>query len=194
MKHIYHSIPGWFSFADFYSEIIKKMPTGSRLVEIGTYHGCSLSYLVVEAINSGKKFDIIGVDACPWPDVEPEFNKNMEPLKGHFTTKFGGDSFDRIKEFEDKSIDFAFIDANHTYEYVSKDIAALLPKMKDGGIIAGHDFNAAHPGVVQAVIEAFIGDINVFREGFYKESGKVDGKPGKGLTYLKAQDVWSVQL
>jgi len=195
VEHIYKNIEGWFSFADYYSEIIKKMPSGARLVEVGTYKGCSFSYLVVEAINSGKKFDIVGVDACPWPDVEADFHKNMKPLQGHFRTLFGGDSFVRAKDFEDESIDFLFIDANHTYEYVSQDIAAYLPKIKPGGIIAGHDFNGHHPGVVQAVIEAFIGDVNVYRtEHYYNEKNTVDGKPGKSLHYDKTQDVWAIQL
>lgn len=194
IEHYYKNITGWFSFADFYASIVKQLPEGSRLVEVGTYHGCSFSYLVIEAINSGKKFDIVGIDACPWPGVEETFYKNMEPLNGHYRTLFGGDSFDRAKDFEDESIDFIFIDANHTYEYVSKDIACFLPKMKPGGIMAGHDFNGAHPGVVQAVIEAFIGDINLGREGFYTKPNTADGKPGKGLTYIKGQDVWFVNL
>lgn len=171
MKHIYQDIPGWFSFPKFYSDIVKKMPDGSRLVEIGTYKGQSFSYLVVEAINSGKKFDIIGIDACPWEDVEPDFNNNLKPLEGHFRTMFGGDSFDRAKDFEDGTIDFVFIDANHTYEFVSKDIAAYLPKMKKGSIMSGHDYNEHHPGVIQAVNEAFI-----------------------NVNYIKEEDVWWVQL
>lgn len=194
IDHIFQRIDGWFSFQGFYSLIVKQLPTGSRLVEVGTYQGCSFSYLVIEAINSGKEFDIVGIDACPWPGVEEMFHKNMEPLNGHFRTLFGGDSFDRAKDFEDESIDFIFIDANHTYEFVSKDIAAFLPKMKPGGIMSGHDFNGAHPGVVQAVIEAFIGDINLGREGYYSKPNTADGKPGKGLTYDKFEDVWSVRL
>jgi len=171
VEHIYKSVNGWFSFPKFYSEMVKKFPSGSRFVEVGTYHGQSFSYLVIEAINSGKKFDIIGIDACPWPDVEPTFNKHMEPFKEHFSTMFGGDSFDRIRELGDKSIDFAFIDANHTYDFVRRDISAILPKMKDGGILAGHDYNEAHPGCMQAVDEAF-----------------------KYFQYDKEQDVWSVEL
>lgn len=194
MKHIYQNIEGWFSFQGFYTDIVNRMPDGARLVEIGTYKGCSFSYLVIEAINSGKKFDIVGVDACPWPDVEKDFHTNMEPLKGHFRTLFGGDSFERAKDFEDESIDFCFIDANHTYDYVIRDIQAYLPKMKPGGIMAGHDFNGAHPGVVQAVIESFIGNVNANRDGYYTKPENADGKPGKELRYIKNEDVWVVKL
>jgi len=192
LEHIYKDIPGWFSFPKLYSAMVKKFPSGSRFVEVGTYFGCSFSYLVIEAINSGKKFDIVGIDACPWPDVEPTFNKNMAPLKGHFRTLFGGDSFDRIKEFEDKSVDFAFIDANHTYDFVSKDIAAMLPKMKPGGILTGHDYNLCHPGVMQAVGEAFVEEI---KRDFYNPNDKIKPlKPGKGFTYVKEEDTWIVEL
>ena len=49
-------------------------------------------------------------------------------------------SYDAAKEIEDESLDLVFIDANHSYEYVKKDILAWLPKVKKGGILAGHDY------------------------------------------------------
>lgn len=173
MKHIYQNVDGWFSFPKFYSKIVEIMPDGARLVEIGTYKGKSFSYLVVEAINSGKKFDIVGIDACPdgW-GVEEGFNETMKGLEGNFRTLFGGDSFDRAKDFEIESIDFLFIDANHTYDFVKKDISYFLPKMKKGGIISGHDYNDCHEGVIRAVNEAF----------------------GDRVIYDKEEDVWQVQL
>ncbi len=172
MEHIYEPIPGWFSFDKFYTEMVNKFPSGAKFVEVGTYKGRSFSYLVVEVINSGKEIECIGIDACPWPDVEPEFNQYMKPLEGHFKTIFGGDSFDRAKDFENESIDFIFIDACHVYEFVYKDIINYLPKMKKGAIMAGHDMNEHHPGVVMAVSE-------IFPEKF---------------NYIKEQDVWWVQL
>lgn len=172
MNHIYEGIPGWFSFPKHYTNAVNKFPSGSRFVEVGTYKGRSFSYLIVEGINSGKQFDYIGIDAVPWPDVAPDFERHMEPLKGHYKTMFGGDSFTRIAELEDNSVDFAFIDACHEYEFVKRDIETMLPKMKKGGIISGHDMNWQHPGVVQAVKEAFEGR----------------------FTYDETEDVWTVQL
>lgn len=55
--------------------------------------------------------------------------------------------------FADKSLDFMYIDANHSYEAVTKDIEAWWPKMKPGGIFAGHDYDALDPGTIQAVNE-----------------------------------------
>lgn len=192
IDHIYKNIDGWFSFPKLYSAMVKRFPSGSLFVEVGSYFGCSFSYLVVEVINSGKKIDCVAVDACPWPEVEPNFRKNMKPFEGYFRAMFGGDSFDRAKDFKDKSIDFCFIDANHNYEFVSRDIAAYLPKMKPGGVIAGHDYNMSHPGVIKAVNEAFAEEIN---RDYYKPEDKMEiKKPGKGFVYVKEEDTWIVEL
>jgi hypothetical protein len=52
------------------------------------------------------------------------------------------------------NLDFVYIDANHAYKYVLEDMKLWWPKVKDGGILAGHDFYSIdHFGVTQAVIE-----------------------------------------
>lgn len=48
-------------------------------------------------------------------------------------------------------IDFAFIDANHAYESVQKDIRAWWPMVRYGGVLCGHDYNC--PDVRRAVQE-----------------------------------------
>ncbi len=63
-------------------------------------------------------------------------------------------SADAARLFDNESLDFVYIDANHKYEFVVADIAAWLPKIKSGGVIAGHDYS--HPkgkqfGVIEAV-------------------------------------------
>ena len=42
--------------------------------------------------------------------------------------------------FEDNSLDFVYIDANHAYDYVAQDINLWYPKVKPGGYISGHDY------------------------------------------------------
>lgn len=62
-------------------------------------------------------------------------------------------------EVADASLDLVFIDGNHDYEYVKEDIACWLPKVRPGGILAGHDLDWKDaPGVRRAVQEAFGGD------------------------------------
>lgn len=42
--------------------------------------------------------------------------------------------------FEDDSLDFVYIDANHAYEYVKEDLELWYPKVKSGGFVMGHDY------------------------------------------------------
>lgn len=42
--------------------------------------------------------------------------------------------------FEDGSLDFVYIDANHAYDYVVQDINLWYPKIKPGGYLCGHDY------------------------------------------------------
>jgi len=42
--------------------------------------------------------------------------------------------------FADESLDFVYIDANHAYDYVVKDIELWYPKIKPGGYLCGHDY------------------------------------------------------
>ena len=49
-------------------------------------------------------------------------------------------SADFAKEFEDGSLDFAYIDANHSRPGASSDLMAWGPKIREGGMLAGHDF------------------------------------------------------
>ena len=60
-------------------------------------------------------------------------------------------SKDAMAEFDDESFDFIFIDANHGYDYVSQDIPGWWPKLRQGGIMFGHDYH--YDDVKQAVQE-----------------------------------------
>ncbi len=63
-------------------------------------------------------------------------------------------SVEAAKLVGDKTLDYAFIDACHDYEYVRDDIAAWLPKIRAGGVLAGHDY-VRYSGVRRAVRERF---------------------------------------
>lgn len=67
-------------------------------------------------------------------------------------------SIEAAEDIPDGSLDFVFIDADHSYEGCKADIEAWSPKVKPGGLIAGHDYeNTAFPkfGVKRAVDEKF---------------------------------------
>ena len=51
----------------------------------------------------------------------------------------------------DASLDFVYIDGNHSHDFVEEDITLYYPKLKRGGLLAGHDYDIE--SVKQAVDE-----------------------------------------
>ena len=63
-------------------------------------------------------------------------------------------SYNQVDNFPDEFFDVIYIDADHSYESVKKEIELYEPKCK--WIIGGHDYGVGeHPGVTDAVNEAF---------------------------------------
>lgn len=50
-------------------------------------------------------------------------------------------SIEAAKDIAAGSLDFVFIDADHSYKGCKDDIEAWLPKLKQGGLLCGHDYN-----------------------------------------------------
>lgn len=60
-------------------------------------------------------------------------------------------SFDAVKDFPDHTFDFIYIDGSHLYEDVKRDLNDWLPKLKEDGIMCGHDYiEAPDFGVITA--------------------------------------------
>jgi len=173
IDHFYHTIgEDWFGHGEFYSEIVNRFPSGSRFAEVGVWKGRGASYMAVEIFNSGKEisFDCIdtflGSEEHVNPDSEffngdllkdndwlyKEFTKNTAPVKD-IVNPIRAISWEAADLYDDESLDFVFIDAAHDYESVKKDIAAWYPKVKVGGILAGHDYE--YHEVNKAVHEFF---------------------------------------
>ena len=66
------------------------------------------------------------------------------------------------KSYEDHSLDFVYIDADHTYSAVVEDINTWRGKIKRGGYIAGHD--SYMPEVLSAVKDCLGEPTEVFSD------------------------------
>ena len=49
-------------------------------------------------------------------------------------------SMDAVKDFENESLDFVYIDGDHERSHVTEDIREWEKKVRKGGIISGHDY------------------------------------------------------
>lgn len=84
-------------------------------------------------------------------DVEKRAHERMKGYNCEFIKKY---SMDAVKDFADESLDFVYIDGNHSYAYAKQDIEAWTPKVRKGGIVSGHDYTRSKSvGVKDAVNE-----------------------------------------
>lgn len=154
MEHFHFKVPGWFTFPKLYRYMVERYDN-AHFVEIGAWQGSSTAYMAVEIINSNKniKFDVVDAwnrfaidglhvfDSNRYPDdfVYQLFLENMKPVR-HVINPIRADSAAASLGYANESLDFIFIDADHSYEAVTRDLQSWFPKLKKGGHIAGHDY------------------------------------------------------
>ncbi len=164
-------IDGWFDWEDLYIELATRSTDQSVIVEIGVWQGKSIGFLARHLQEREKSPTLYAVDTFQGnPGLSPHktaiknlggdlravFISNMQALQvGDMITTMAMPSVEAAEEFEDESVDFVFIDGDHSYGAVKQDIEKWYPKVKSGGIIAGHDWCAGWPGVQRAVEEFF---------------------------------------
>lgn len=115
------------------------------MVEIGCHVGLSTSFF------ASKFKRVYAVD--PWKsgydDTDTASLSNLEEAYKIFQQRCSyynnievirKSSVDSYELFDNESLDFVYIDGNHQYEYVLKDIKYWLPKIKQNGYIGGHDY------------------------------------------------------
>lgn len=129
-------------------------------VEVGTFTG-------ENAILMAQYFNLV-VTVDPWlngydstdhassanmDEVEKKYLERVSPFKNisHLKMK----STDAAMKFDDASLDLVYLDGDHRTESVLADIDAWRPKVRKGGILAGHDINTF--GVHDALMQRFMG-------------------------------------
>lgn len=170
----WNEVAGYFQYVDMrdYMHLTNMLPDEGLMVEIGSFRGRSLAS-VAENIKR-KRLQVLSVDifdkVIAEDYVEPDVYAKREGMLDDFLLtieQFGirehvdvlaAKSIDAAKMLSDQQFDLVFIDADHSYEAVKADIEAWWPLVKEGGIMAGHDYDhntRQWPGVYKAVHEKF---------------------------------------
>lgn len=196
MRHYHHTRKfgreNWFGYAPLYAEMVRRFP-GGTFVELGSWKGRSTAFLGVEIINAGTGIRAYAVDV--WSDdisggakktmteqgltgntLYDMFIENIAPVADVFTV-MRMTTIQAATHFVNGTVDFVFVDADHSYEGCRTDIEAWLPKIKNGGVLAGHDF--AWAGTVQRAVFDTLGGQDwrdPWNTGCFMAS-IVDGKP-----------------
>ncbi len=148
----YLKINNYFNFQPLYDFVADFYDEKSKIVELGCFYGSSIIYLASNFKKQRKSVIIDAVDKWDFK-LENVFDKFIENINNNYVADMINvmhyDSIEASKKYDNNSIDFIFIDANHEYESVKSDIEAWYPKLKENGIMAGHDIQ--QEGVFKAL-------------------------------------------
>lgn len=166
----YEQIPGWFDYSEVYDRAIAQAANGAVFVEVGAYLGRSSVYLASRIKRSRKSIRVYVVDLwdgwfyddyrpqTPMPessDVFWHFIRNVRRAGVEdvlYPLRMPSEKASSL--FEDGTVDFVFLDADHGYEAVRRDLRCWFPKVKRRGLLGGHDYvREEYPGVRRAVDE-----------------------------------------
>ena len=189
------------------TELIRRIARpGCRMAEVGSWLGTGSTQVFLKELDPFSDTELFCIDTWRGSgnvqrhldfvaryDAYGTFLKNAAQAKSRTRlTPMQMTSIAAAATFADATLDFVFIDADHSYEAAKADIAAWKSKVKPGGILCGHDcelrvtaanraillanvasdgceidgapFRHVHPGTVLAVEEAFGGAAQLWAE------------------------------
>lgn len=141
-------------------ELLKYLPQGGIVAELGVDQGDYSE--IIYKLNKPQKLHLIDV----WGSNR--YNKQKQELvERKFSSPISkkeveinlGLSTEVVNEFKDEYFDWIYIDTDHSYKMTKQELELWFPKVKQGGIIAGHDFiignwnGMIRYGVIEAVQE-----------------------------------------
>ncbi len=154
-----------YTFNKNREDILRILPKDSIGAEIGVFKG-EFSEKILNIVKP-KKLHLIdtwwkGEENWDWATEDKStlnaYNKILlqfkEYIKEGRVIPCVGDDLKTLSSYSDSYFDWVYLDTTHTYEQTSKELKLLIKKVKDKGLITGHDYN--HPGVSKAVNEIVI--------------------------------------
>lgn len=143
-------------------ELVKLLPENSVGIEVGVAEG----NFSADLLNAGVKVlwsvdnwgTIDGVTGDGnfeqlWHDKNyATAKKNLSPF-GNRSQILKGMSNVMSNHFSDEQVDLVYLDGAHYYDGVMADLKAYYPKLKSGGVMAGHDFVNTDYQVKEAVYD-----------------------------------------
>jgi predicted O-methyltransferase YrrM len=174
-RHFTQDDMGSFAERGYLFQLASDLPPDATVVEVGSWMGASTCFIAgglrgaaakILAVDNFQGLSTCGEDAA-W------YNRHFKSLGSNstldiFRANFAALGFsskaepvvsDSLAAAESLAsrrgtIDFIFIDGDHSYDACKADIAAWAPFVKRGGVIAFHDFGSRADGVTRAIFEA----------------------------------------
>ncbi|MBC8875910.1 MAG: class I SAM-dependent methyltransferase [Planctomycetes bacterium] len=147
-------------------DLLRRLPKGGVVAEIGVFAG-DFAAKILEIVRPQR---LVLVDWWkPGPvaqgNVRTTGPENYRRVLDRFAAPIATgqvvvvrqEASDAAQQFEDEFLDWVYIDADHNYAGVARDLAAWRTKVKRTGLILGHDYCELADrdyGVVRAVNDA----------------------------------------
>ncbi len=142
---------GWGNFWTTHTKAMSDLPDGAVIVELGVAFGRGIETMVKTARLLNRKFRIVGIDGfagTPGEDLSLYgsnfcLQNTIDGLAGVGVERgdyeiIVGDTADSAKLFDQAH--YVFLDADHSYAGVMRDLNAWWPLVAKGGYIGGHDW------------------------------------------------------
>jgi len=159
---LYHILNKYFQGSEYLLENERKIEIpmtnrvmfASLLAELGMNRGVEVGVecgLYSEVLCKANPFiDLDSVDAwtayrgyrdhVSQDKLDAFMKTTIERLKPYNAMVIKGFSMDVVKDYQDNSLDFVYIDGNHEYRQTVDDVAEWHKKVRIGGIVSGHDY------------------------------------------------------
>lgn len=146
------------------AELMNKLGCFRQGAEIGVQRGKHAEKLHqrIDGLN------LIGVD--PWikysnwsqEKMDQRYQMTVDRLAPYPNIKIiRKTSMDAVRDVADGSLDFVYIDGFHDFDWVMSDLIFWSPKVRPGGIVAGHDYYPFYRAGVMTAVDAYVKGHNI---------------------------------
>lgn len=141
-------------------ELLRRLPADGVICELGVFKGFFSEAILREA--KPRELHLVDVWASKrynedlFQSVVEKFSTQIDEGSVHIHRKL---STDAAADFDDGMFDMVYIDTDHGYQVTRDELKLYAPKVKPGGLLAGHDYvqgnfvGGFRYGVIEAVQE-----------------------------------------
>ncbi len=144
----------------------------AHVVEVGSFEGVSTE-LLARYCHQGKIWSIDPYEKAYEIDSEFAQEGRDAVLKARVVAAKRLKSYENVKQLiltsaaavgavTDRTLDLVYIDGDHRRPGIRFDLRAWMPKLVDGGVLAGHDYGDA---VIKEEVDEFLSEVHTFSDG-----------------------------
>jgi hypothetical protein len=134
--------------------LLEALPKNGKGAEIGVWNGGFSGYILevtqpTELVLIDPWDLLAGQDPGDWTHKKHSEAEEMRTMRHNVESMYGdlpnvnikqGFSAEVLAMYPDNYFDWVYIDGNHLYDFVKKDLELSFKKVRPGGIVAGDDF------------------------------------------------------